>query len=132
MRFFLSGSTRHARLPLENYSLLTELPTEIERFGARREVSHSGCLQNTRSDSPRDKLITPERVIPMRTISHALVVQALPVQAAAVSGKAEAAAVPTKSKRFVVGQFSLFPENCSDWSIEMKWAGDITPRKNNS
>ena len=28
------------------------------------------------------------------------------------------------------GQFSLFPENCRDWSIEMKWAGDITPRKN--
>lgn len=69
----------------------------------------------------------------MRTISHALVVQALPVQAAAaVFGKAEAAAVPTKSQRFAADQFSLFPEKCSDWSIEMKWAGDITPRKNNS
>lgn len=32
--------------------------------------------------------------------------------------------------RFTANQFSLFPENCRDWSIEMKWAGDITPRKN--
>jgi hypothetical protein len=27
-------------------------------------------------------------------------------------------------------QFSLFPENCSDWSIEMNWAEVITPRTN--
>jgi len=67
----------------------------------------------------------------MRTIGHALGAQALPVKAAAVSGKAEAAAVPSKSQRFAADQFSLFPEKCSDWSIEMKWAGDITPRKNN-
>jgi hypothetical protein len=44
----------------------------------------------------------------------------------------EAAAVPTKLPPFGAEQFSLFPENCSDWSIEMKWAEDITPRMRNS